>query len=364
MKKRIVPILIIVILINFIIPKLTYATSENSYNAWSNEGKADVNGTKQSLSDMPNSGPVIATILATSAQIFGTIVEATLSSAANLGNPSNSNNTATETTPDGETQKKNSSFTIASLVSGEYELFNIDFFGNESGNSTNNMIKQTVAEWYYGIRNLSIIISLFVLIYIGIRMAISTVALEKAKYKKMLIGWIQSFVLIFFLHYIMIAATFGLNQLMKMLPRVDGKAEGFLLVSTMLGVATTSWNTLIVTIIFWMLVYYHFKFFMLYAKRLISIAFLIVIAPLITDHKAQAFNTWLKEFLTNIFIQPLHVLLYLIFFWSASEIALRVPMFTIVFLAGLSRAEKVIKGIFEVRGLKSINSVGKGRKKK
>ena len=47
-------------------------------------------------------------------------------------------------------------------------------------------------------------ILLCVLIYVGIRMAISTVASDKAAYKKMLVDWACSLALIFLLQYIIL----------------------------------------------------------------------------------------------------------------------------------------------------------------
>ena len=83
------------------------------------------------------------------------------------------------------------------------EIVSVDFFGDTS-NPAVNTIRQNVAIWYYALRNLAIVISVGILIYVGIRMAISTVAEEEAKYKKMMKDWIVSIVLIFVLHYIMI----------------------------------------------------------------------------------------------------------------------------------------------------------------
>ena len=65
------------------------------------------------------------------------------------------------------------------------ELVNINFF-DTSENATVTTFRNNVAIWYYGLRNLAIVILLGILIYVGIRMAISTVATDEAKYKKML----------------------------------------------------------------------------------------------------------------------------------------------------------------------------------
>ena len=74
-------------------------------------------------------------------------------------------------------------------------------------------------------------------------------------------------------------------------------------------------------IVFCSIVISEFLFFIVYVKRFITLAFLMVIAPLITvtysidklgDGKSQALNTWLKEFIFTVIIQPVHCILYLI----------------------------------------------------
>ena len=70
-----------------------------------------------------------------------------------------------------------------------------------------------VSKWYYTLRTFAIVGMMTVLVYIGIRMAISTVASEQAKYKKMLIGWFESIVIIFAMPYIM-AALFTIEEVL------------------------------------------------------------------------------------------------------------------------------------------------------
>ena len=207
-------------------------------------------------------------------------------------------------------------------------------------------------------------------------MAISTLADDRAKYKKMLIGWLQGFILIFFMHYIILLSTIVAKVLLDLLRHmpVSEEAEVNIFWQTFNRMFSfTGWDEASVSIVYWVLVFYQVKFFFLYAKRMLSIAFLIIISPLVTitypidkigDGKAQAFQTWFQEFEVNMFIQPLHALLYGLFFMSASEIILRAPLLVAIFLMGLSRGEKIIKGIFNARGMKSISSMGKGKKKK
>ena len=82
-------------------------------------------------------------------------------------------------------------------------LTNINFFDFNCGPSLK-VIRQNVAAWYYTLRIFAISALLVVLLYIGIRMAISTVASDQAKYKKMITDWLVSFALVFLLHYIII----------------------------------------------------------------------------------------------------------------------------------------------------------------
>ena len=115
-----------------------------------------------------------------------------------------------------------------------------------------------------------------------------------------------------------------------------------------------------------MLVFYELRFFLMYMKRLFVIGFLIVISPLITityaidragDNRSQVFNTWFKEIAVNICIQPLHALLYMVFIYSAGSIATAAPLVAVIFLMALSRGEKIVKGIFNLRGLSTIHSM-------
>ena len=49
-------------------------------------------------------------------------------------------------------------------------------------------LQAVVSQWYSAIRNIAIVLSMSVLLYVGIRMLLSTVAQDKAKYKGLLLG--------------------------------------------------------------------------------------------------------------------------------------------------------------------------------
>ena len=314
-------------------------------------------------------------------------------------------------------------FSISDTVFGRVGLFNINYAeesegtpalsqnnlqtsqGSEQvgqtldeGTTITNVIKQNVAKWYMAIRNLTIVILLLILIYIGIRMVTSSLASQKSAYKKMLMNWVVSLALVFILHYIIFFAI-GLSEALGNVLQTasvgiigqngEKNIEQELLAGTKLDeededlyqdgkvlvartglieslTATNGVNIIYLSILLWVLVFYQLKFFFLYLKRFLTVGFLIVIAPIITitysidkagDGKAQAFSAWLKEFLVNVFIQPLHAILYLIFMSAAYEIVFLAPILAIAFLAGLSRGEKIVKELLHIRGLTSIHSM-------
>src|SRR5574344_505592 len=96
-------------------------------------------------------------------------------------------------------------FTIQNLLSGNYDIFDIDVFNaNTSGvhKDALNSIRGNVAIWYVSIRNIAIVGTVIILVYIGIRMALAVVAEDKAKYKTMLVSWFVGFILIWVMQYI------------------------------------------------------------------------------------------------------------------------------------------------------------------
>ena len=102
------------------------------------------------------------------------------------------------------------------IFSGEVLLFVVNFF-NPKAEATETLengqvIKQessaaklqgVISKWYFTIRNFSIVALLSILVYMGIRIIISSTAQDKAKYKQRLLDWIIAMCMLFFLHYIM-----------------------------------------------------------------------------------------------------------------------------------------------------------------
>ena len=179
------------------------------------------------------------------------------------------------------------------------------------------------------------------LIYVGIQMVIRSASQAQAKYKEMLTDWVVSLALLFLLHYIIIFVININSTLVNGFAKIASNASYFIgdvNAGITLGKAFdtelqksiwfSGFGGMIAAFIWVMIKGMTFMYFVFYVKRMVTVGFLIMIAPLITityaldkmgDGKAQAFNTWLKEFVYNILIQPFHCIIYLAFFGALTE---------------------------------------------
>ena len=106
---------------------------------------------------------------------------------------------------------------------------------------------------------------------------------------------------------------------------------------------------------FLILVFYTMFFAFTYLKRVLYLAFLTVIAPFvamtysidkIADGKAQAFNIWLKEYIFNLLIQPMHLILYMLLISMAFDLASVNIVYTLVAIGFMIPAEKFVRKMF------------------
>lgn len=251
------------------------------------------------------------------------------------------------------------------IIFNRIGLTNINYFDFDDCGPVILNIRQNVATWYYSIRILAIAILLVVLIYVGIRMATSSIASDQAKYKEMLKNWMVSFALVFVLHYIVIIGIEINNGLVDIIAggassqNYDGykSAVTALVAKSLSPMFLTSHASLL---LYFMIIGMTFVFLLNYIKRALTIGFLILIAPLITitysidkmgDGKSQALNVWLKEFLFNVLIQPFHGLIYIVFVKTAVDIvssgsSFAAMIFSLVCMKFMWDAEKIVKQIF------------------
>ena len=249
-------------------------------------------------------------------------------------------------------------------------IISIDFFDATKANksNTNNLIQENIATWYVAIRNIAITILVIVAMYIAIRMLLATTSEKKAQYKEILIYWVQSLALVFVLHYIMIGIIAINDALIKSLYKageqvITGKNNNImetLFINAFKAIRITS--SLANTFAYMVLCFVTIMFFISYLKRMMTIAFLIIIAPLVTvtysidkigDGKSQALNAWLKEFSYTVLIQPFHCITYLALGSIGTQLLERNDSFGdifigIYFLSFILQSENIVRGIFGI----------------
>ena len=359
---------------------------------------------------------------------------------------------------DGELTLPNITLTPYQIISNKNEIFSVNIFKKDSNNNDSiiSNFRKIVRDWYATLRTIAIVGMMSVLIYIGIRIVISSTADSKAKYKQMLWDWLIAACLIFVMHYIMIFTNLLVDSFSDLIDsihvEVDGKktnattyvnekgVEGFLIgakknekgeyeidesssdlikaayqalakksadaggstevnnneyyfLKDLNGTKASDEND--AKILFWpaddfivqsrmyaqkskkedglsgnfqyvgfgityvVLTAYVAVFCWVYIKRLIYMIFLTLISPLVAltypidkvkDGQAQAFNFWFREYMYNLLLQPLHMLLYMLLIGSAMQFATENPIYVIVSLGFMVPAEKLIKAMFGFKG--------------
>lgn len=265
---------------------------------------------------------------------------------------------------------------------------------------------ETISKWYVSIRNIALVVMMIVLLYIGIRMLLSTLASDKAKYRQMIQDWLVGLMLLFLMHYIMAFAVTIVENLTDIvgssmenqsyyavipISKDAAKAEQFkngieeaglsntfidenkkqttkdkaaaiLYPTDLLGylridIQLTGWGAEYIgkAICYVVLVFMTLFFVFTYLKRVLYMAFLTLIAPVvavtypidkINDGGAQGFSKWFREYIFNLLIQPMHLLLYYILITSAFELASKNLIYSIVAIGFMIPAEKLLRNLF------------------
>lgn len=329
------------------------------------------------------------------------------------------------------------SITPQEIFSNKIPLLDADFFNPTDSielddgttmESTAYQLKDTVANWYLILRDIALVALLSILVYVGIRIIISTTSSDKAKYKQMLIDWLVAVCLLFMMHYIMAFSNILVEKIIDIVDSTNINVqekdtdveEPEMFEITDAKMVEKAYETLVekpaengdvaseedspyyayflddsgntagadstrllwpaenfvqqariklqlleddsptFVSIGWVLIYVFLVvetliFVYTYLKRLVYMTFLTIIAPLVAmtypldkmnDGKAQAFNMWFKEYIFNLLIQPMHLILYSILITSAMDFASQNLLYVIVSLLFMVPAEKLIRKFF------------------
>ncbi len=83
----------------------------------------------------------------------------------------------------------------------------VNFFSDRAITSdttvSSKILAPVIGNIYISLRNLCMVLMLLVILYIGIKIMISSIAEQQAKYKRFLTDWLVGFALLFAMHYIM-----------------------------------------------------------------------------------------------------------------------------------------------------------------
>lgn len=237
-------------------------------------------------------------------------------------------------------------------------------------------LKETIAAWYVFIKYFCLAVMFVVFIALGIKAAFSGVAEDKAKFKEMLIFWIIGLILLLMLDRI-IYAVIAIEQYIVEKLRTLGQdivGESTVLQEKSLyeSARTKAYEIkfssgMLGLFMYIVLVYYTFKFFIIYIKRYLNVMILILVGPIVIvmytfrrvfQGKGGLIGRWVKELLYNVFIQVVHAATYSIlvgFSLRLSDNALSFlgAILTFVAFFFMSKLDGIIRKIFNFIGGKS-----------
>ena len=263
-------------------------------------------------------------------------------------------------------------YTIEDIIFNRIPILDINFFSDTaagekiSEDSVVFVIRQTVAAWYVSFRNLAIVSLAIIIIYVGIRMALSTIPQGKAKYKQMLIGWIQALVIVFIVHYIMIIIINTNNSIVELIGKAHEQKmaqSGWSEVSIYDTIESRSYDNRVsvwagALIMYLALAIMFFRFLWVYIKRSFTILILVIIAPFIgakyaidsaTGKKGNSFRSWLFDFIYNVLLQTVHALIYTSLMTVVISIAfesLTGYLIALIFMNFILSADEIFRNIF------------------
>ena len=244
-------------------------------------------------------------------------------------------------------------YTIEDLFFNRIPLLDANFFTETAGGkeikkgSAIEIIRNVVKIWYISFRNVAIVVIAIVIIFAGLRMAISTVAEDKANYQKMLVNWTKALVIVLMIHIIMYAVQFFNSRMLEILQdSLTNKYSSQIDPDTGQPMSNTGqvYNTIVKrafdvrykigipgAIMYLVLTIFFIRFCFIYVRRYAGIIILTILAPLVAIKQAilslngknsNEFGRWLGDYITTTFLQSIHALVFLTLITSAIDLAL------------------------------------------
>ena len=235
-------------------------------------------------------------------------------------------------------------------------------------------IRQYMAGVYVTLRNISIAAMLFVLMYIAIRMALSSIAQRKAQFKKMLTSWFTGLCIVLFIHLFMYLVFFVNDNVVEILldqntavaEQIIGEGTETLTLYDAIRTKAYSWDFydgLAGLIMYIVMVYFLIRYVFIYLKRMISVYVLAIYGSVIgvkyaidksSGKKSSAsLGKWIKDFMFNVLLQSIHCLIYVVLMSVAVEMAMESAggiIVAILICQFILKADGIFMKIFDIKG--------------
>lgn len=244
---------------------------------------------------------------------------------------------------------------------------------------------------YTVIRNASIAILLFVLIAVGIRIALTSIAEKKAEFKKFFVSWVYAISVVILMHFFMYA-VFAVNDtfvgicedwnhkaakesVSEILVSTNSDEELSLYDAVRVKAYAFNWKEgLPATIVYVFLIYLLIRFSFIYFKRYLTIYILALTSSFmgvkyaidrLLGKKTNSLNKWFKDFAFNVLLQTVHALIYSLFMAvaiSVSEKSVGGALIALVILNFMLQADKLVIKIFGLDKAGSLAGVNQPEK--
>jgi len=207
----------------------------------------------------------------------------------------------------------------------KFTLTDINIFTTDGLDSDSFVYKMRVnaSMWYLVFRSIALGLMLALLLYTGLRLMLANFAGEKAKYQQLLTNWVMGLMLAFFIHIIIVFVINVNSTLVSIIEKAANSANITDMVESIRNAAFSESYLLglAATIVYVLMVIQTMIYLFIYIKRLLTVLFLVIISPVIAvtysldksnGGTAKSLNGWFREFMYNVFIQPIHCIIYVV----------------------------------------------------
>lgn len=238
--------------------------------------------------------------------------------------------------------------TIDDIVFNQYSETSLSFWDKDISASKKSsiveLLRDPVNKWYAIFSDIAVAGYMIILVYVGIKVLLqSTAAGKKANYKNTLLYWVTGLAILFFMPYYMkyvvrLNDAF-VNQVAEARTE-EAKSAKRAALDISAGYANTDFDEVVkfdtgsdymsvvgalaertgklgIALAYMIMIWQLVVMLVYYFKRVFTIAFLIVIFPLVAltfvwdklnDGKSQALSAWIQEFTVGVFVQSFHAI--------------------------------------------------------